>query len=209
MTDTLKSGTCSQICFFRHSHITCHQSWNSWETQSYWHAERKKFGKLHILWTYPCLCCSLRRSKAFWRLPVTYSYGAVLGVPWCSEGCRGSCGVGALLHAGHWGQRRHQRRSAGVLKAAVRFDKFGSSFPVASIWKGLDFGLVVPVWLTTEVAQAVSPGWTQVEQPSLTSLSSHCYFPIPKCCLCPLAGLVVRVCSNLLTSCRETSWFFK
>lgn len=140
---------------------------------------------------------------------LTYSYRAVLGVPWCSEGCRGSCGVGGLLHAAHWGQRRHQRRSAGVLKVAVRFNNFGSSCTVASIWKGLDFGLMVPVWLTTEAAQAVSPGWTQVEQPSLTSLSSHCYFPIPKCCLCPLTGLVVRVCSNLLTSCRETSWFFE
>lgn len=37
---------------------------------------------------------------------------------------------------------------------------------------------MVPVWFATEVAQAMSPGWTpQVEQPSLTSLSSCCYCP--------------------------------
>ena len=29
-------------------------------------------------------------------------------------------------------------------------------------------------------------------------LLSHCYCPIPKCCLCPLSGLEVRVCSDLL-----------
>lgn len=63
---------------------------------------------------------------------------------------------------------------------------------------------MVPVWFATEVAQAVSPGWSQVEQRSLTSLSSHCYCPIvtvpsqsAACVHCPVSWCeFVQICSR-------------